>query len=252
MQSKQVTSTRKRPQTAPTTAIVVKRPKFNRYAGFSTPDYKRPEIKRVDTHTSTTIDSTAFFLLLNSCEQGTDDFERIGNLIRMKKLRIRIWIWQDAPTANRTYNHDWLQFCIFYDRQPNGAAPTRAQIFQDVNAVGTASNTSPWNYPNYVNKDRFKILLNKIVFAPDLTYGAVTTNPTVVGPTSPTQDWYFPGSGKEFVIPLEGLATKYEQQAAGIASIATGSLYFMIFSLNAAADSPWACEANFRMSYTDD
>jgi len=117
------------------------------------------ELHAIDVTTSSEVISvTPVFALLNGCTRGDDVADRTGRRIHMKRLDYYINVWQKttAPLQN-------VRVWVFYDRRPNGA------ICAFTDLMTSAAVTCQ---PNFSNRDRFKILLNKIFTFPPIAGGA--------------------------------------------------------------------------------
>lgn len=85
---------------------------------------------------------------LNEIPQGATFYNRIGNKIVMKSIRVEFTLY--APNTLTTT----VRAFLIYDRQPNGASPALLDLFQ-LNATGTMGFTTGLNM---ANKSRFKML----------------------------------------------------------------------------------------------
>jgi len=98
--------------------------------------------------------------LINGCALGSDSTTRIGRQIQMKSLQFRFAVGVAQATggtypAGAIAGH--VRVLVVYDQQANGAAPAGTDIL--VNAT-TYGPTSPMNLNN---RERFKVLSDKIV-----------------------------------------------------------------------------------------
>nr|WAE43220.1 MAG: capsid protein [Cressdnaviricota sp.] len=93
----------------------------------------------------TAIDSTGGLTLLNGIQQGTTPSTRIGSVLNMRRIEVRL---QATVTAS-TGIDQFQRFLLVYDRQTNGAALTGAQVLVNYDT------TAP---PLLENRDRFSIL----------------------------------------------------------------------------------------------
>lgn len=198
------------------------------------------ELKAIDFNQATfAMDTTASFQLLNGVAEGTDFNNRVGRRVRLKNVKLDWWY---SPTGLASAA-DFYRHIVFYDKQPNGATPSLADVLTSINSSGTASSTAQ-DYMNLNNRDRFQILLDERIAVPEGT--AVATGQTAV----------IYGSEKLRVsrfIDLKSLKTQFNGTSGTIASISTGSLYFMSVSLiNANTAYPFNCQFASRVRYYDD
>lgn len=145
--------------------------------------------------TGQTFNTTGAILLLNGIAQGTDFTQREGRKFTMKSIYIRMII-QNGTTQVPNNVARWM---IVYDKQPNGAAFTLANLL-------TAVATTAPNNLDY--RDRFVVIWDKCHIN-----GATGGN----------------DNQKVFVKKYRrcNLETTNSGTGATVASIATGSLYFV-------------------------
>lgn len=99
----------------------------------------------------------ATFSPANGMELGSEDGERVGRRIRMKRLRYKGYYTLSTNTA---YGYGGrLRFLIVSDRANNGAA---AMTYGDVmqTTLGSATDNS-WNKPNIDNLSRFWVIQDR-------------------------------------------------------------------------------------------
>lgn len=201
------------------------------------------EIKAIDiaatAYTFQQVGTPPTLTLLNGIQVGAGFFNRIGSKVEMKSLHIRGQLFNLATTVQ-----DYLRVIIFYDRQPNGAAPTFADLMQSRDQAGTAT-TSAKSEINLDQRDRFVILRDRQWQAPSVTLTAgVQTN----GPNFPgmDQEWDI----NEF-IKLNDLTTHYKSSTnpTTIADINSGALYMTLVSDQAAGK--WQYVVGFRLRFGD-
>lgn len=206
---------------------------FNR----NTPRAMLTEKKVVDINElNINIDSTGTQLqLLNGCVPGSQNYNRIGRKICMKSLQLRGHIAKqnNAAAANAAKG----RLIIVYDKQPNGTAPTFANIIQSQNIAGATSSLVD-DMVNLDNRDRFEIIRDMVVAVGPYDHTATTS--LAGGPCLVTMDTY---------IKLGNRETVYNAGTAGtIGDIATGSLYaFWI----ASADNNLTWQGGFRLRFSD-
>jgi len=177
--------------------------------------------------------------LLNGVQVGSAFYNRVGSRIEMKSLHIR-----GALFNLLTNTDDYLRMIVYYDRQPNGAAPTYADLMQTRDQTGAAT-TGAKSEINLDMRDRFVILRDRQWFAPSVTNTAgVLSN----GPNYPGQDqeWDI----NEF-IPLNNLVTHYKSSTnpSVIGDINTGALFVTFVTEQGTAK--WAALVGFRLRFDD-
>lgn len=175
------------------------------------------------------------FVLLNACVNGAELYQRVGRKIYMKSIHIRGFL-QCISTSGQ----DMARIIVFYDAQPNAAAPTIAALLQDSNAAAATTFLSEINLNN---RQRFKILRDHQVLLPSSTLtGAVQTNTS-----------YPETDGKlqiDFFIKLKGLEAVYNATNGGtIADITSGSIY--IVAMDGVDLSDWELTFTSRLRYYD-
>lgn len=159
-------------------------------------------------------------LLLNGCQVGTQNYNRIGRKIRMRSIAIR---GQIQPT-DTTIAATMCRMIIVYDRQTNGAAPTYANIMQSQDITGTTASTA-FSMVNLDNRDRFVIVRDKF-------YGFGAIDSTATQALSSASPGIYPIN--------EYVKCKFETifntgSAGTVGDISSGSLYLFWVASNASA-----------------
>lgn len=206
---------------------------FNR----NTPRAMLTEKKVIDINeVNVNLDSTGTqLLLLNGCVPGSQNFNRIGRKICMKSLQLRGHIAKQNNAGAALPAKGRL--IIVYDKQPNGTAPTFANVIQSQNIAGVTSSLVD-DMVNLDNRDRFEIIRDMVVAVGP--YDHTATQALAGGPCLVTMDTY---------IKLGNRETVYNAGAAGtIGDIATGSLY--VFWI-ASSDNNLAWQGGFRLRFSD-
>lgn len=157
------------------------------------------------------------FVTLNACVNGAELYQRVGRKIYMKSLHIRGFVNNTSTSVN-----DFARIIIFYDAQPNAAAPTIQTLLQDSNA---AAATTAYSEINLINRARFKILRDYQIILPSLTNTAgVITNFAL-------QDNLLNPLNINFFIKLKGLEAEYNGVNGGtIADISSGAIFITAVS----------------------
>lgn len=177
------------------------------------------------------------FQVLNACINGAELYQRVGRKIYMKSIHIRGFIQPIATSIS-----DIGRLIIFYDAQPNAAAPLIATLLQDSTAAAATSSLSEINL---INRARFKILRDYQVLLPSQTDTAgVITNLANFDPIGPNT------LNVNFFIPLKGLETEYNGVNGGtIADISSGAIFITAVSQNATSEYEFTYTC--RMRYYD-
>lgn len=192
-----------------------------------------PELKNVDAGNTLTINSGLSTWstpqLLNGISQGAGSDERIGRKITLKSLLFR-WVFSvtGTPTAG-THTVAPYRIVIFYDKAPNGVAPSMTELF-------TASNINA--IVNLGYKDRFVILRD---FYPQRDQQA-------------TPNWdngFWSLAGSEFV-KLPNLDQQFIATGNTISSIGTGAIYWSwVTTANTIVPTTSRIDVACRIRFTD-
>lgn len=195
---------------------------------------KKAELKHVDTFDNlTAIPTTGLIIPLNLSTQGNTDITRLGDDIQATSIQWRLQIIADADLLEDSM----VRMLIVWDRQPNGAAFTIAQLLD--NTVITGNLQAPYNHSF---QERFKILHDQtirnnpsVLLDFDVATGSSTTN-------QPT---------RKFVRGKRQLSrtVKYNGNAGTIADIITNSLSAVFIS--SAAAQPPTLLSGFRFYFKD-
>jgi len=217
---------------APSMAIRAAGPMRNR-----NPYSMRVEKKVIDINTTQfNIEATGTQLqLLNGCIAGSQNFNRIGRKITMKNLQIRGQFLLTDDTTLMTV----VRMIVVYDKQPNGAAPTFANIIQSQNISGTAESLFA-SFVNLDNRDRFEIVR-------DYQYSlgsrsTVATQSIAQGPGVICVNEFIPLGGREVVFNAGTAGT--------VGDITTGALYAFFIS-NTPNATGCISQLSFRTRFTD-
>jgi len=182
---------------------------------------------------------------LNLIAPGTGSWNRIGRLIEMKSIRIRLTVtaeWNRPPFTNgnpgmatppNPLDTQHFRMVLVYDKQPNGTVPMKNEIFQVKDYEGT--ETGYWNgFLAYDNMERFIILRDEtITFEPPTRVPIVQYEGS--DQTTNVVNYTFPPVNHEKLIDIYhklNLRTNYkaESQMPTISDIATGALYLVFMS----------------------
>lgn len=159
---------------------------------------------------------------VNKVGLGANDYQRIGNKIKMVRLGIRGCLLPSTENVAVDVYND-VRMLVIYDRQPNGAAPLLAQIL----TYPTDPN-SPRN-PDYT--DRYLTLADRSF----LVYNKAGQ--------------YYHGNKFRINIKKQ-LRTQFGGDGNGIADITHGSIYVIFLSDSLLADHPFV-KYNTAYTYSD-
>jgi len=189
----------------------------------------------------------------NPIAAGTHMYQRQGNKIRLRSIRIRGGVefrWTNRVENAYTQKGNVCRFAIVYDTNPQGVLPLYEEIFKGIDeygedAVQVTSSLNP------LNTGRFRVLRDFFV----------TGNPP-----------YLPAQSGEAIIPvsstlsvidefvdLEELETHYssdpnpDEEGITIASCASGALYFVRVALydgHPNHDMVWLDGCSLRLRFT--
>lgn len=203
---------------------------FKRRSGFQAalrnvgaPTSGGPEWKNSDSSANIAIAATKYWApitLINGMQYGTSPTQHIGRKIAMRKLVLRMLY---VPSANL----GTIRVCVFYDNNPNGAAPAITDLLtQDL----------PYAMANLSNSDRFLILYDG---HPYEECGVQSLS----------------GSGNLFKKILKWnppLHTQFNTGSAGtIADIQTGALFITYAASTTAAQNTGSFTYYSRLRFTD-
>jgi len=160
-------------------------------------------------------------ILLNGLQLGSQFYNRIGNKINMKSLRIRGHIQPYATSYS-----DFLRVVIVYDRQTSGGvAPTYSSLFANMNQTGNGL-AGTFDYPSVAWMDRFTVLRDTIVTVPAFTYtaGQIINGGIHTNETSLWIDEY---------IPLKDLPVAFKSTSSPVtaADINVGAIFMYCVSM---------------------
>ena len=196
------------------------------------PYSRRGELKTVDVnYGQITLNATqSSVTTLNGVALGNYFYNRIGNKVTPVSIDSDILV-----SNNSTNAAGWaiVRVALIWDKQPTGAVPAYADIFQDVNSAGTAVSTG-FSGRNLQTSDRFTTISHTDLVVPPLNAAN--------------------GSGNvrrfKYYKKLSGFQQQFKGDAATIASISTGALYLVLYAPTDATNTVdvWA---DHRFRYYD-
>lgn len=210
-------------------------PQLVRQPNFS-PRALKGEIKTVDIPiTASNFVTTPTAILLNGVATGTNFVNRIGAKTFMKSIQFKANILNNLTTTEGV-----LRMLVVYDKQPNGALATIADVIESRDSANSAT-TSIYSCPKVENRDRFDIIRDKTWHSPSCTNtGGVLTNLSY-----PSNDDEMEFS--EFIKLKK--KTTYKENTAVIGAISTGSL--LMFLLCSGTTAAWSLSWSSRLRFYD-
>jgi len=175
------------------------------------------EFKSVDVTQNFAMNQTGALYLLNGIARGDDINERTGRQVILKSVELKCDNYITATTGVRQTQ----RVLVVYDSQTNATALT---ILQVLNAVTVIS------MKNLENRKRFQILLDK------------TLDLMPSGDERQHWKWYK---------KLNHQVQFNNGDAATVADIVTGSLYFITIGSNVAGVNAGTSDITVRVRYTD-
>lgn len=176
--------------------------------------------------TSSTSGTAATGQLLVGLVQGIASTERIGKHIQIKRIQVRANMnYAPGAAAGGCNNADlWL----VYDRQPNGAQATWAEVMSDAGVGRAAFSLLSTNY-----EKRFKVLYHKHI--------------DYVPPAGVTTAWG--GVLEQFEIDLPvSLDVEYTSTLGAITELTQANLFF---AFGSSSNNTTAVTGNSRITYFD-
>lgn len=188
-----------------------------------------PELKYNDSTLNVGTSNAGGSQLITTIAQGSDNTERIGRKITNKALQYDIAYANGTTDLGNTTpwpeNYAAAKFAIVWDKQPNGALATWADVYNTTTNVVT-----PMCFKNYNNIDRFDILAVE-----DITI-------CVSGPNAERRSRYIPLS----------LETRFDGTGSTVADIQSGALIIVYADNNASGAGQATLQGRLRILYSDD
>lgn len=184
-------------------------------------------------------------ILINTIQQGTGYNQRIGNIVRLKSLSIKLAYTQAGVNQPSI---DLTRVAIVYDRQPTGNYVTYEDIFQQQYTSGTGSTSTC--HPNYNFIHRFVIIRDYLKQLPGVTHPVGPNNTATLGAVEL-------GGKKSNIlqeyIDLSGLESVFSGTANPMTEgqFTTGCLYVVLQGLHAFPANAWYAYINLRLRYDD-
>jgi len=183
------------------------------------PSFSGQEVKHRDQATTQVANTTGAVITMNGLAPGASDGQRVGKLIKMRQLQLRLHSYVTAGTGVDQVH----RVLVVLDHQTNGAAPGVTDI---LDAVTTTA------FPNQDNRLRFMILYDKV-----FTLSASAESGSMQFATVD--------------IPLRYI-TQYNAGTAGtVGDIASNGLFLVVLGTEAAGASAGTVRWSERLNYTD-
>lgn len=171
---------------------------------------------------------------LNLVQSGTSIWNRDGNVIRLKSLKIRGY-WFNTATSAQAVG----RMVIVYDAQNNGGIPAWTDIMASVSQAGALSTTGQ-SEPNIMQRDRFKIVRDIHLILPPVTNtaGVMTNESFILDPNS--------NFSIDEYIRLGNLPTFFTTNSAPavIGDINKGGLFMFVFG-----PAQWSVQLGTRVRF---
>lgn len=205
-----------------------------------------PEMKFVDlTYGPVAINTTVQFGLLNGLVPGSLRYQRVGSRIVITRLQVNFDIAPAAASAN--YVDDTPRVCIIFDKNPAGANPTWAQMYQDTLTAGGQVSNSLSN-PNPDNMTRFTIVR-------DYRFSGVTAlspSPAASAVGQINADYNsWKMMSRTVDIKMKKMCRYNTGTAGTIADLTEGALYVTALGILVGAAAAYNLNFTSRVSYFD-
>nr|WAE43236.1 MAG: capsid protein [Cressdnaviricota sp.] len=200
------------------------------------PDLMAPTVINIDT--------TGAIQNLCTVQMGTGEYNRIGNKIALKSLRLRFNL---TPNNNNVITFSNARLMVIYDRQPNAAYPNLTSMLNTARQDGTSVNGTMWSNINVNLFERFIVLMDDYIPVPPNAIVGLVAGSDVVGPTE------LKSFQVDKYIKLKNLETVFQSTASPItiANIQTGALYLVSIGDLGGGAAPWSWKGETRLRYKD-
>jgi len=200
------------------------------------------EMKSVDLGISQLFTTTGSLHACPIPEEGASFYNRIGRRVRGVSMQIRGVI--HAGLANAAQQaFPLLRWMLVYDRQPNGALPSAADVLTNYDHDGS-THTGILAGINMNNKDRFVVLRDKMINTQTVGASGDAVVDPVFTPTVFSQDLVI----NEFV-KLGGLQTHFKASTGAIGDVSTGSYFILLITGN--GSDVWNYDVQVRFRFYD-
>lgn len=184
--------------------------------------------------------STDAINVINGINQGDREWNRIGNKVRIKTIRVRgrIWREQQYPANAPTVAGDLVRLLIVYDAKPL-ALPQRQFILGLYNRLGNLTSTMH-DPVRPDRRERFKIVHNKYY---------VLNQTNIVGQASGTATNRFYCPVDLYIRLGDGLDTSYNGIDGTLAQIENGAIYIFAIRQENTGTTNW--QLRTQVSFED-
>lgn len=204
----------------------------------------RAEVKTVDLAAATyTLNTTAVFTPINIIQEGPGFNQRVGRKVMLKSLHLTGYLSSSGNVTTNT--SEYTRILLVYDRQPNGAVPTLADVLQDVTFNGTTS-TGAISGLNMNNSERFLIIRDSRFFSPSNGNAAALSDQV-----ASNIDYTVNKCNLNEFCRLNNLQTHYQASAGAVTDISSGSLLLITFGNVAPGSEGYAAHLKLRLRYHD-
>lgn len=206
-----------------------------------------PEIKFVDSQavlgiTGRLAATPPVAVSLFTPVQGAAGFNRIGQKVTLKSLRVRGFVLNLATAVQGTG-----RIIIVYDKQANAALPNWADLITSISAAGAAT-TGAMDGINMANRERFIVLADEQFWLPSVTNTAgVLTNVGGLNTSDKNPSMF----NFDRFIKLRDMETHFNNTNGGtFADIQTGSLnmFFVLTGTDQGYQGQFVCRTRFADS----
>ncbi len=190
---------------------------YNRNAGLTPQEHK---VNTVNIATAFPFD-TGVVASVFSIAQGTGDSSRIGNIIVLKRIMMRVCMNATATSIGGCY-----RIMLMYDKQANKSLPSVDDIL-----VGGAPHSSR-DYLDLVNRNRFTTIFNSKIFN--------------IGANTNDND----NRSLEFYCNAAAEVT-FSGGGSTVTSVITGNLFVLLIGDGTVVANAAAFDIQFRIRFTD-
>ncbi len=142
--------------------------------------------------------------VMNLLAEGSSQDQRIGEQVTMKMIQLRLTFIKDA---GNTQPSTTIRAILVWDRQPNGALATSANILENPALVGGNEDVNIMSQHNAQTRARFQFLFDK---------------------TFTMNDGHNAHRTMKWTVKLSNRKVQYNGAGAGIGNINTGALLFLV------------------------
>jgi len=186
--------------------------------------------------------ATAQIQVLNDINEGAGFYNRIGRTVCLRSLTLDYRLYPVTGLTQPPQGIHYIRVAVVYDAQPNGSVATFANVFQNISVSGAVVNYGS-SFPNVDNKDRFKILYDRVH---QMNPNAAAAGVSVGSMVDLTE------SHIKKRIALKNLETKFSAATSANASgINTGALLFMCLDYNSVNEISYNYILSSRCMFTD-